>query len=150
MKKLVLLLIPMILFLIGDSQITAKRTDSIVRLIESKKPLTVSVVSDTFPVSYADLSMIESVKFYSSKNKLVKVIFSDYYCGKDSTRNNVPTGYDVFYFSDDVLIKVISRDFDQSPQKICSFIWMRDILNNMSLKRQSAPESMKVPIILSS
>ena len=101
----------------GYSQIPVKRTDSIVNSIEAKKALTVNVVSDTFPVSYSELLMIETVKFYSLKNKLLKVIFSVNYYSKDSTRNNIPTDHDVFYFSNDILIKVISKDFDQSPPK---------------------------------
>jgi len=88
-----------------------------VNLIESRKTLTIKLVSDTFPTSTSNLVNVESVKFYSSKNKLQKVIFSAYYHRKDSTRDNIPTDYDVFYFNNDLLIKVISKDFDQSPPK---------------------------------
>jgi hypothetical protein len=121
MKKMIL---PFLLFglcLAGYSQLAVKRTDSIVSSIESKKTLTLNIVSDTFPTSGSDLLTIESVKFYSSKNKLVKVIFSGYYHQKDSTRNNIPADYDDFYFSNDVLIKVVSKDFDQTPPRDLQF-----------------------------
>ena len=99
------------------SQPPVKRIDSIVKLIESNKTLTLKLAADTFPTSNSNLVNIESVKFYSAKNKLLKVVFSAYYHRKDSTRDNIPTDYDVFYFNNDLLIKVISKDFDQSPPK---------------------------------
>ena len=105
------------LFITGFSQTPVKRTDSIVKLIESNKALTVKHVSDTFPTANSKVVNIELVKFYSSKNKLGKVIFSAYYHRKDSTSDNILTDYEVFYFNNDVLIKVISKDFDQSPPK---------------------------------
>jgi|GEM_PF-2058074 len=117
MKKVTLLLLSLPLFIAGFSQGPVKRTDSMVNLIESRKTLTIKLVSDTFPTSTSNLVNVESVKFYSSKNKLQKVIFSAYYHRKDSTRDNIPTDYDVFYFNNDLLIKVISKDFDQSPPK---------------------------------
>ena len=117
MKKLTLLLLSLDLFIPGFSQTPVKRTDSLVNLIEAKKTLTAKLVSDTFPTFNSNVVSIESVKFYSSKNKLLKVIFSAYYHRKDSTSNNILADHDVFYFNNDVLIKVISKDFDQSPPK---------------------------------
>src|SRR5688572_28758730 len=108
MKKVTLLLFPLSFYMVGYSQLPSKRTDSIVKVIESKKTLTVNLVSDTFPTFNSNVVTIESVKFYSSKNKLLKVIFSTYYHRKDSTSNNTLTDYDVFYFNNDVLIKAIS------------------------------------------
>ena len=106
-----------ILFLsVGYSQIpNIKRIDSIVKAIEAKKTLVVNTVSDTFGVSYSKLSTIENVKFYSTKNKLSKAIFTNIYYRKDSV--NTPTQFDVFYFNDDLLIKVLSKDYDQSPAR---------------------------------
>src|SRR4030095_1962633 len=117
MKKLILLLLPLSFHLLAYSQLPAKRTDSIVNTIELKKSLTLNVVSDTFPTVNPRVVNIESVKFYSSKNKLLKVIFSGYYHRKDSTSDNILTDYDIFYFNNDVMIKVISKDFDLSPPK---------------------------------
>ena len=117
MKKLTLLLLFVSLFILGFPQTPVKRTDSIVKLIEANKTLLVKLVSDTFPTANSNVVNIESVKFYSSKNKVLKVIFSVYYHRKDSTSDNFLTEYEVFYFNNDVLIKVISKDFDQSPPK---------------------------------
>lgn len=136
MEKGILFLILLTLCIVGYSQIPVKRTDSIVNSIESKKALTITVVSDTFPVSYSDLLMIESVKFYSLNSKLLKVIFSVYYYGKDSTRNDIPTDYDIFYFSNNILIKVISKDFDQSPPKDLQFY-----LNEKHLRKYVSKET---------
>lgn len=105
----------------GHSQIATKRIDSLVNLIESKKTLTIKVVSDTFPTSNPGLVDIESVKFYFLKNKLQKATFSAYYHRKDSAKNNILTDHDIYYFSDDVLIKVISKDYDQAPPKDLQF-----------------------------
>lgn len=121
MKKVILPLLLYALYLSGYSQIPMKRIDSIVNSIESKKTLSLNIVSDTFPASGSDLVTIEAVKFYSSKNKLAKVVFSGYYHQKDSNRNNIPADHDVFYFSNDVLIKVISKDFDHTPPKDLQF-----------------------------
>ena len=108
-----------ILFLsVGYAQIpNLKRIDSIVKAIEAKKTLVVNTVSDTFGVSYSKLLTIVNVKFYSTKNKLSKAIFTNDYYQKDSISNNIPTQLDVFYFNDDLLIKVISKDYDQLPAK---------------------------------
>ena len=105
-----------LLLSVGYSQIpNIKRIDSIVKAIEAKKTLVVNTVSDTFGVSYSKLSTIENVKFYSTKNKLSKAIFTNIYYRKDSV--NTPTQFDVFYFNDDLLIKVLSKDYDQSPAR---------------------------------
>ena len=137
MIKLTLLLLFLSFSIIGYSQTPAKRTDSIVKLIESNKTLTQKLVSDTFPTFNAKVVNIESVKFYSSKNKLLKVIFSAYYHRKDSTSNNMLSDYDVFYFNNDVLIKVISKDFDQSPPKDLQLY-----LNESHLKKYLAKETL--------
>ena len=136
MKRMVMLLIPLSLYQIGYSQIPVKRTDSIVNSIESKKTLTVNSVSDTFPVSYSKLLTIENVKFYSAKGKLLKAIFTTYYYGKDSAKTNIPTEYDTFYFNNDVLIKVIAKDYDQSPPKDLPFY-----LNERHLKKYVSKET---------
>ena len=136
MKRLVLLLLPLSISLTGYSQILVKRTDSIVNSIDAKKTLTVASVSDTFPVSYSKLLSIENVKFYSAKGTLLKVIFTTYYLGKDSTKTNILTEYDVFYFNKDLLIKVISKDFDQSPPKDMQFY-----LNERHLKKYVSKET---------
>lgn len=136
MKKGILLLISLGLYILGYSQIPTKRIDSIVNSIESKKALPAKVLSDTFPTANAGVVSIESVKFFSSKNKLQKVIFSAHYHSKDSTRNDMLTDYDVFYLSNDVLIKVISKDFDQSPPKDVQFY-----LNEKHLKKYLAKET---------
>lgn len=86
----------------------------------------------------ANLANIESVKFYSLKGKLQKVIFSTYYHQKDSTRTNILTGYEVFYFNNDVLIKVISKDFDQTPPKDLQFY-----LNEKDLKKYLAKQTIR-------
>ena len=117
MKKVILLLFLLGFYILGYSQAPAKRIDSLINLIESKKTLTVNLVSDTFPTLNSTVVNIESVKFYSSKNKLQKVIFSAYYHRKDSTSDNILTDYDIFYFNNDLMIKIISKDFDQSPPK---------------------------------
>lgn len=121
MNKFFLLVFSFWCYLLGYSQVPAKRIDSIVTTIEAKKTLTVNVVADTFLVANSDLVNIESVKFYSAKGNLNKIIFSAYFHRKDSTRNNITAEYEVFYFNNDILIKVISRDFDQSPPKDLHF-----------------------------
>ncbi|HET9745680.1 MAG TPA: hypothetical protein VFP97_08205 [Chitinophagaceae bacterium] len=121
MKKVILPLLSISLYLSVYSQVPLKRTDSIVNSIESKQTLTLNTVSDTFATQGSKLLTVESVKFYSSKKKLAKVIFSGYYHQKDSTRHNIPADHDVFYFSNDVLIKVISKDFDHTPPKDLQF-----------------------------
>ena len=137
MKKLTLLLLFLGLSISVFPQNPAKRTDSIVKVIESNKTLTLKLVSDTFPTFNSNVVNIESVKFYSSKNKLLKVIFSAYYHRKDSTSINTLTDYDVFYFNNDVLIKVISKDFDQSPPKD-----LQVYLNESHLKKYLAKETL--------
>lgn len=137
MKKLALLLFSLSFYILGHSQIPVKRTDSLVTLIESRKTLTVNLVSDTFPTFNSNVVNIESVKFYSSKNKLLKVIFSAYYHRKDSTRNNMLTDHDIFYFNNDVLIKAISKDFDQSPPKDLQLY-----LNESHLKKYISKETL--------
>jgi hypothetical protein len=137
MKKLILLLIAFSLYTTGYSQLPApKKIDSIVKLIESKKDLVLKAISDTFPTANPKIVMIESVKFYSSKNKLVKVAFSGYYHRKDSVMNNIITDNDVYYFNDDVMIKVISKDYDQSPPKDLQLY-----LNEKHLKKYQAKET---------
>ena len=137
MKKLILLLLLSGIYIFGYSQIpVAKRIDSIVKLIESKKDLTLKALSDTFPTANPKIVSIESVKFYSSKNKLVKVAFSSYYHRKDSIMNNITTDQDVYYFNDDILIKVVSKDYDQSPPKD-----LQVYLNEKHLKKYLAKET---------
>lgn len=137
MKKLILSLVTLSLYIVGFSQLPSpKRIDSLVRIIESKKDLVAKVVSDTFPTENPSLLNIETVKFYSSKNKLVKVIFAGYYHRKDSVMNNETSDNDVFYFNDDVLIKVLSKDFDQSPPKDLKFY-----LNEKHQKKYLAKET---------
>jgi len=137
MKKLTLLLLFLSLFTTGFPQTSAKRIDSIVKVIESNKTLTLKLVSDTFPTFNSTVVNIESVKFYSSKNKVQKIIFSAYYHRLDSTSNNILADYDVFYFNNDVLIKVISKDFDQSPPKDLQLY-----LNESHLKKYIAKETL--------
>ena len=117
MKKLVLLFLILFLYWQGYSQLPIKRIDSIVRIIDAQKTLKVNVVCDTFPVTNSDLSNIECASFYSLKGKLVKIIYSWEYRHKDTTRKNIQTQIDVFYYHDGLLIKVVSKDFDQSPPK---------------------------------
>jgi hypothetical protein len=124
------------LFIPGFPQGQIKRTDSLVNLIDAKKTLTINLVADTFRTANSNLVTLESVKFYSLKNKLLKVIFSVYYYRKDSTRTNIPTDYDIFYFNDDLLIKVISKDFDQSPPKD-----LQIYLNENHLKKYLSKET---------
>jgi hypothetical protein len=122
MKKLLLLLFPFVFCIPGLSQIPSKRKiDSLVNAIESKKTLNLNTVTDTFATLHSNLLTIENVKFYSVKNKLVKASFTTNYFRKDSTVANMATGFEVFYFNDDLLIKVISRDFDQAPPKNIEF-----------------------------
>lgn len=121
MKKIILLLFPLSFFLLGYSQPPVKRIDSIVNTIESKKNLILNAVSDTFPTVNPDVSTIESVKFHSAKNKLNKVFFSCYYHSKDPAKDNTLIQFDIFYFYNDSLIKVISRDFDETPPKNIQF-----------------------------
>lgn len=121
MKKVIPALLLFSFCLSGYAQVPQKRIDSIVNLIESTNTFALNTVSDTFPTQGSDLLTIESVKFYSSKNKLAKVIFSGYYHRKESATNNIPADYDIFYFSDNVLIKVISKDFDHTPPKDLQF-----------------------------
>ena len=138
MKKLVLISIGLISYVLGSSQLPVKRTDSLVNSIESNKTLTIKVVSDTFPLSNSSsLVTIESVKFYSLKNKLLKAIFSAYYHSKDSTKNNILTEYETFYFNNDLLIKVNAKDFDESPPKDLQFY-----LNEKHLKKYLAKETL--------
>ena len=127
-----------ILFLsVGYSQIpNTKRIDSIANTIESKKTLTLNPVSDTFPTVNPDVVTIESVKFYSTKNKLHKVIFSTYYYNKGPAKSNILTKYEVFYFYNDTLIKVISKDFDLSPPKDLQLY-----LNEKHLKKYVSKET---------
>jgi len=130
MNKLILLLPFFSLHLFGYSQPNVKRIDSTIKAIETKKTLTLNTVSDTFGVSHSHLLIIENVKFYSTKNKLSKAIFTNDYYRKDSASNNMTTQLDVFYYNDDILVKVISRDFDQSPPKNLEFY-----LNEKDLKK---------------
>ena len=103
---------------VGYSQIlNTKRIDSIISTIESKKTLTLNTVADTFPTVNSDVVTVESVRFYSAKNKLLKVIFSSYYYNKGPAKSNILAQYEVFYFYNDSLIKAISKDFDLSPPK---------------------------------
>ena len=136
MKKTMLLLLPLSLYIFAYSQPSIKKIDSLVKVIESKKDLALKALSDTFPTANPKVVTIESVKFYSSKNKLVKVVFSGYYHRKDSVMNNIVTDSDVYYFNDDVLIKVISKDYDLSPPKDLQFY-----LNEKHLKKYLAKET---------
>ena len=138
MKKLLLLLLPFVLCIAGHSQIPSKRKiDSLVNTIESKKTWSLNTVTDTFSTPHANLLTIENVKFYSTKNKLVKAAFSTNYYRKDSSVANISTGFEVFYFHDDLLIKVISRDFDQAPPKNIEFY-----LNEKDRKKFVAKQTM--------
>ena len=122
----------------GYSQIpNIKRIDSIVSTIEFKKALKLNVVSDTFPTVNPDVVTIESVKFHSTKNKLLKVIFSTYYYNKGPAKSNILAQYEVFYFYNDSLIKVISKDFDLSPPKDLQYY-----LNEKHLKKYVSKETM--------
>ena len=137
MKKLILLFLLISNSVFGYSQIpVAKRIDSIIKGIESKKDLTLKALSDTFPTVNPKVVNIESVRFYSSKNKLVKVAFSGYYHRKDSVMNNITTDQDIYYFNDDVLIKVVSKDYDESPPKEMQFY-----LNEKHQKKYLAKET---------
>jgi len=134
---MILLFITFGLYILGYSQLPSpKKIDSIVKLIDSKKDLVLKALSDTFPTANPKVMTIESVKFYSSKNKLVKVVFSGYYHRKDSVMNNIVTDSDVYYFNDDILIKVISKDYDLSPPKD-----MQLYLNEKHLKKYLAKET---------
>jgi hypothetical protein len=137
MKKLILLLIPLSSCLPGYSQIPVKRTDSIVNSIESKKGLTVNNVSDTFPTVNANVVIIERVNFYSVKGKLLKVLFSSEYFRRDSVKNNILTQHEIFYFNNDVLIKVISKDFDETPPKD-----LKIYLNESHLKKYLSKQTL--------
>lgn len=122
---------------VGHSQIpNIKRIDSIVSTIESKKALTLKVVSDTFPTVNPDVVTIESVRFHSAKNKLVKAIFSSYYYNKGPAKSNILAQYEVFYFYNDSLIKAISKDFDLSPPKDFQYY-----LNEKHLKKYVSKET---------
>jgi hypothetical protein len=137
MKKVLLFLLPVTFCITGYSQLPVpKRIDSIVNSIESKKGLILKVVSDTFPVPNSKMVTIENVKFYSSNNKLLKVIFSAYYHLTDATKADVPADYDVYYFNKDVLIKVVTKDFDLSPPKDLQFY-----LNEKHQKKYLAKET---------
>jgi len=105
------------LYILGYSQIQTKKIDSIARIIDAQKSLKTDIVCDTFRVANSELSNIECARFYSVKGKLVKVIYSLQYHHKDTARTNISTQLDVFYYNDGLLIKVISKDFDQSPPK---------------------------------
>lgn len=115
MKKLTLLLFFLSFCALGYAQMPVKRIDSLVKIIESKKTLTVNIISDTFPIANSNLLRIESRKFYSADNKLLKVVSARDNQTKDAAKKNIQTRFDIFYFNNDLLIKVISRDFDQSP-----------------------------------
>jgi hypothetical protein len=115
MKKATLLLYLTGLCLIGYSQPQIKKIDSLVKSIDAQKTLKTDNVCDTFTVDYSKLSNIECARFYSLKGKLVKVIYSWEY--KDSSGKKIQTQIDVFYYNNGLLIKVISKDFDQSPPK---------------------------------
>lgn len=122
MKKVTLLLISLSLYLSGHSQLpSTKKIDSIVKIINSQKNLKTDLVCDTFPVPNSDLSNIECARFYSLKGKLVKVIYSLAYHQKDTTHQNIQTQIDVFYYNNDLLIKVVSKDFDHLPPKDIQF-----------------------------
>lgn len=121
MKKIITFFFLILLYITGQSQLPSpKKIDSLVKTIESKKDLIVKSVSDTFPTANSKIMAIESLKFYVSKNKLVKIVFSGYYNRKDSV-DNVVTAHDVYYFTNDVLIKVISKNFDESPPRDVQF-----------------------------
>ena len=132
-----LFFIPLTLYIQGHSQPPTKRIDSIVKMIEAQKNLKLNTVCDTLSISYSDLSTIECLKFYFAKDKLHKVIYSTDFHHKDSTRKNIPTRFDVFYYDDELLIKVISKDFDQSPPKD-----LRYYLNEKDLKKYLAKETL--------
>ena len=122
MKKLILLLIIFSHYEVVYSQLPSpKKIDSLVKLIESKKDLVIKTVSDTFPTANPNVITIEFVKFYSLKNKLVKVAFAGYYHRKDSVMNNIIISNETYYFNNDLLIKVVSKDFDQSTPKDVQF-----------------------------
>jgi len=93
MKKVILLLLSLSLFIPGYSQPSIKKIDSIVKSIESQKTLKLNTVCDTFPVAYSELTNIECVRFYSVKGKLVKAIYSLEYHNKDGTNYFIEFGY---------------------------------------------------------
>jgi hypothetical protein len=117
MKKITLFLTFLGLYLLGNSQTQVKKIDSLVKSIDAQKTLKTDKVCDTFKVDFSELSNIECARFYSLKGKLVKVIYSQEYHHKDTTRKNIHSQIDVFYYNNGLLIKVVSKDFDQSPPK---------------------------------
>lgn len=121
MKRLALLLFLLCPYAFGYSQPPVKRIDSFVNLIETKKTLTLTGVSDTFLTVNPDVSAIETVKFHAVRNKLNKAILSSYYYSKDPGKSSMLTQFDIFYFNNDSLIKVISKDFDETPPKNIQF-----------------------------
>jgi len=129
-------LISLNLYIVGDSQPQPKQIDSIVRKIDAQKTLKTDIVCDTFQVANSELSNIECARFYSVKGKLVKVIYSLQYHHKDTARTNISTQLDVFYYNDGLLIKVISKDFDQSPPKDFQYY-----LNEKHLKKYVSKET---------
>ena len=135
MKKLVLLLFSFGFYAMGYSQVSPKQIDSIVNRIESEKTLKQKTVCDTFTVSFSNLATIECLKFYFVKDKLFKAIYSNDYHRKDSARN-IPTRFDVFYYNEGLLIKVISKDFDNSPPTDIKFY-----LTEKDLKKFLAKET---------
>ena len=105
----------------GQGQLPSpKKIDSIVKVIDAQKNL-LKTVCDTFPVANSQLTNIECARFFSFKGKLVKVIYSLAYHQKDTTRSDIQTQIDVFYYNNDLLVKVVSKDFDQSPPKDIQF-----------------------------
>jgi len=136
MRKAVFLFTICLFSILGHSQNPTKRIDSIVKLINSEKSLKVKMVCDTSFVSYSDLSTIECLKFYFQKDKLLKAIYSLDYRRKDSTLNNSSSRFDEFYYNDGQLIKVITKDFDQSPPKNIEFY-----LNENQLKKFLSKET---------
>jgi hypothetical protein len=115
MKKAILLLLLPSLYLSGQSQPPVNRIDSIVNIIESKKSLSLNFVCDTSKLSYADLTTIECLKFYSVDNRLFKAVYLFEYYRKDSLLNNSSSHLDIYYYNNGLLIKVMSKDFDKSP-----------------------------------
>ncbi len=138
MKKPALLLLVLYSCAFGSSQPPVKRIDSLVNLIETRKTLTLTGVSDTFPTVNPGVSTIETVKFHSVKNKLNKVTLSSYYYSKESSKSSMLTQFDIFYFNNDSLIKVISRDFDETPPKNIQFyIGPHELKKFFALKSRS-------------
>ena len=105
----------------GNSQPPIERIDNMVNIIESKKRLSLKVVCDTSKLPYSDFKTIECLKFYSKDDRLIKVVYSFDHYHKDTIKILFSTRFDVYYYNDGLLIKVISTDSDKSPPENLQF-----------------------------